>query len=122
MEQVAEIAKQLGVDDRSEEEQEQIVGMYQARIGEVLEEGLSEEQIHEYQAIIDGHQEVINAWLRENDADYRDSALYKALDDEESEVPTDKVYASIAWIRHNCSNYETVVEQVTNEFRSQYAN
>ena len=122
MDDSQDIVKQLGIEELSPDEQTDIIERYEARIGEVLEEGLSEEQIHEYQAIIDGRQEVIDAWLRENDADYRDSALYKALDDEESEVPADKVYASIAWIRHNCSNYETVVEQVTNEFRSQYAN
>lgn len=111
----------LGVGNLPVETQDKVVEEAQRRIGEAMMAGLSEQQIGEYEAIVDGNQDVIDAWLEQNMPDYRDSELFKMVEaDYESDpdhVPGDKVVASVGWVQKNVPNLQTVISDVLGKMR-----
>ena len=105
---------ELGIEALAPEVQQRIVDELNMRVGEAIMSGLSEEQISEYEAIINGEQVVISSWLAHNDPGYADTIAYQQLaegtESDPDRVPADKVYASMAWIEKNSPNLgDTVV-------------
>jgi hypothetical protein len=98
-----ETIEELGAKDFSAEAQQRILNDLSMRAGEVVLDGLSDEEVEEYEQIINGNQEVIEHWLSENDPAYQDTIAYQQLaegfDEDPEHVPADKVYASMAWLQ-----------------------
>lgn len=98
----AQVIQDLGISGLTPEQQDTIINEYQIQVGSALAGDLSEEQLEEFEAIIDGNQEVIDRWLQENAPDYKSSEAFQELskgyDEDPEKVPADKVYASMAWV------------------------
>lgn len=111
-----ELIVELGIEDYSPERQQRVLDELNMLVGEAMLGHLSEKQVTEYESIINGDQEVITAWLTENDPDYQDSVAYQQLaegyEDDPDKVPADKVYASMAWIEKNNPNLSETVSMI----------
>lgn len=122
MENSTQLIEQLGLQEYSPEDQQHLIEEYQMQIGEALTDGLTVEQLGEYQQIIDGNDEVIANWLNENEPNYRDTAAFKELsvgyDEDPEKVPADKVYASLAWVQHNAKDIDQTVARIRDAIKA----
>lgn len=111
-----QIINELGVQDLSPEQQQIVLDEFRMLVGEALAKDLSDEQMTEYFAIIDGNEEVIAAWLSENVPDYKEMIAYQELakgyEDDPDHVSPEKVFASFAWVQKNNPNLAETVEEI----------
>lgn len=111
-----ELITELGIENYSPEDQQRALDELNMLVGEAMLGHLSEEQVDEYEAIINGDQEVITSWLAENDPRYAETVAYQELaegyEDDPDKVPADKVYASMAWIEKNNPNLNETVAMI----------
>jgi hypothetical protein len=111
-----ELITELGIENYSPEEQQRILDELNMLVGEAMLGHLSEEQVDEYEAIINGDQEVITSWLAMNDPGYAETVAYQELaegyEDDPDKIPADKVYASMAWIEKNNPNLSETVAMI----------
>lgn len=117
-----QIVQELGVEDFDQERQQEIIDAYRMEVGGILAGDLSEEKLEEFEAIINGEQSVIDAWLQENAPDYQSTEAFQKLsegyDEDPEKVPADKVYASMAWVQKNSPDFAEKVEAVKQRFKS----
>lgn len=118
-----QIIEELGIQHLSSSEQEELVSEYYVRLGEAMSVGRTEAQLNEFQAIIDGNQHVIDAWLEQHRPGYEDEDAYKLFLDTATRnnpegVQPDKMYASAAWIQENIPNIAELMQQVTQEVKA----
>lgn len=111
-----ELIVELGIEKFSPEQQQRVLDELNMLVGEAMLGHLSDQQVSEYEAIINGNQEVITNWLNENDPNYQETVAYQQLaegyEDDPDKVPADKVYASIAWLEKNNPNLSETVETI----------
>jgi len=125
MYQDEQIIEQLGIADLPADEKEIIINEAQVRIGESVSELLTDAQLNEYQAIIDGNDDVIAAWLESNVPNYKDEAVYQSFEegvesDPEANDPK-KLFASIAWVQFTVPNVQDVVAKALDAFKQERA-
>lgn len=115
-----DMISRLGIGELSETEQADILDEANRRIGENLSSGLNEQQINEYQAIIDGNQAVIDAWLEQNVPDYKESPIYQEIDagfaTDPDQVPADKAFAAMAWVQQHTPDALETIEKVLTDY------
>ncbi|MFT0848768.1 DUF5663 domain-containing protein [Actinomycetaceae bacterium L2_0104] len=73
----------------------------QNEIGDRLTEGLSEEQVKEFEAIMGGDTAVVDNWIAENAPDYREDERYSRMKrsfENADDATLRKEYASSRWI------------------------
>lgn len=108
----------VGLSGMPEEEKENFLQYAQdqleVRIGEKMSEGLSEEQLDEFERIIDNDQETVQKWL-DNAGDYKNDEIYKKLLDG-SEVAEDTPeflndYVTAKWLDQNCPQYQDIIRE-----------
>lgn len=113
---------ELGLEALSPEQQQRIVDELNMRVGEAIMSGLNEDQVSEYEAIINGNQEVITSWLAANDPGYADTIAYQQLaegfESDPDKVPADKAYAAMAWIEKNNPNLGETVAGIKAEIKA----
>jgi hypothetical protein len=119
------IIAQLGITEASEEEQQEIITGAQLRIGEAISEQLTDDQLAEYQAIIDGDEHVIYAWLDTNISMYKEEPVYQSFEegvetDPEHNNPA-KLFASLAWVQMNVPDIQDVVAEVLESYKQELA-
>ncbi|MFZ1302046.1 MAG: DUF5663 domain-containing protein [Candidatus Microsaccharimonas sp.] len=123
MYQDEQLIEQLGIGNLSEPQQEEILEHLNLRIGEAMSEGLTEQQITEYEAIINDDKAVIEAWLSQNAPNYKDSGVYQELaagyDEDPEHINPEKVFASIAWTQVNSPNAQEVIARVIEDFKKE---
>jgi len=116
---------ELGIERLTTAQQQSVIDELNMRVGEAVLGGLSAEQVKEYEAIINGHQEVISAWLKANDPGYADTVAYQQLaqgfEDDPDKVPADKVYASMAWIEKNNPNLSQTIAGIKADLKASLA-
>ena len=116
---------ELGIERLTPAQQQSVIDELNMRVGEAVLGGLSAEQVKEYEAIINGHQEVISAWLKANDPGYADTVAYQQLaqgfEDDPDKVPADKVYASMAWIEKNNPNLSQTIAGIKADLKASLA-
>lgn len=111
----------LGIEQYTDAEKEEIIAAYNIRIGEEISKDLSDEQLSEFQRIIDGDQPTIDRWLAENRPNYESDEQYQvaaealATDNPENIGP-DKMYATTAWVQENSPNLSDIIRRVTDNF------
>jgi len=120
-----DLIKELGLENLTPTQQESVIEELNMRVGQALVADLSEEQIKEYEQILNGEQAVITAWLEENEPNYKDLVAYKQLDagyaGDPEKVPADKVYASMAWVEKNSPNFAEVVATIKADLKEKIA-
>lgn len=117
-----DIIAELGVQDLDADTQHRIVNDYSMQVGAAVLEGLTDEEIEEYEQIIDGNQEVIDHWLDANVPDFKDAIAYQELaagfDEDPEKVAADKVFASMAWIEKKNPNLSEKVAAVKDKIKA----
>lgn len=117
-----DLIEELGLSKLTKQHQQRVLDELDMRVGEAMLSTLKADQIHEYEAIINGHQEVITTWLAENDPHYADTVAYQQLaqgfEDDPEKVPADKVYASMAWIEKNNPNLSQMVDTIKADIKA----
>lgn len=80
------------------------------KIGEKMSEGLSEEQLSEFEKIVDNDKETIDRWIA-NSGDYQNDVIYQklveSLGSENEEVLSD--YVTAKWLDQNCPQYRQII-------------
>jgi hypothetical protein len=119
------IIAQLGIADTPEKEQKELINEAQVRIGESISKQLTDEQLAEYQSIIDGNEQVIYSWLEENVTDYKSEPVYQSFEegvdaDPEQNSPA-KLFASLAWVQKNVPHIQDVVAEALESFKQEVA-
>ena len=89
------------------------------RVGEKLSENLSDEQIKEFEKIIEGDQNTISGILAKF-GDYKNDDLYQAMlrnGVDSSRIETE--YVSAKWLSINCPDYEAIIKKTMEELREE---
>lgn len=93
------------------------------RVGTRLSEGLSDEQLQEFESFIDRNEEKVNAWVSANVPQYEQDPIYQQLKAGAPEnIPHTVVlaeYASLKWLGLNRPNYKDVVTQTMAELKAE---
>jgi hypothetical protein len=118
--------EEVGLDDMPEVFRkpflQHVYDQLQARTGESMSEGLNDNQLAEFEAIIDGRTDVIDSWLAQYAPNFAEDPIYqrmlKALGDIEGVAVKDE-YASTKWLEVNRPDYQLVVERLVNELRGE---
>lgn len=80
------------------------------KIGEKMSEGLSNEQLDEFEKIVDNDKATIDRWLA-GAGDYKNDAIYQklveSLGSENEEVLSD--YVTAKWLDQNCPQYRQII-------------
>jgi hypothetical protein len=120
-----QIIEQLGIQDVAEDEQTEIINEAQVRIGEAISEKLTDDQLNEYQAIIDGNEAVISAWLEKNIPEYKDEPVYRSfvegLETDPEKNSPEKLFTNLAWIQLTVPDIQMVVAEAIEAFKQERA-
>lgn len=116
-----QIVKELGIEYLSAEQQQDLINEYRIAIGEVIAGDLSQDQLDEFDQIIQGNQEVIDRWLAKNKPGFESDSLYalfqEGYDEDPEKVPADKAFAATAWIEKNSPDFAEKVAAVRDRFK-----
>ena len=119
----AQLLTDLGLDRFSPEEQDRIYEDFTYELGAAISDGLSDEQLEEFTQIINGNDDVIQPWLADHMPAYREDPSFQELqvgyDEDPEKVSPEKVFASIAWVRVNRPDFESIVARTKREFKAQ---
>jgi hypothetical protein len=93
------------------------------RVGTRLSEGLSDEQLQEFESFIDRNDERVNAWVAANVPQYEQDPIYQQLKTGAPEgIPQNVIlaeYASLKWLGLNRPNYKDVVSETMTELKAE---
>lgn len=117
----------LGLDQMPDEQRQaflqHIYDELELRVGTRLSDGMSDEQLSEFEAIIDRKEDVIVNWLGQNAPEYRNDEVFERLQQamelsaEDPELRDE--YAATKWLELNRSDYREVVTAVLNELKQE---
>jgi len=120
-----QIIEELEIGNLSSDQQQALIDEYRMAVGEAITGNLSPELLAEFEAIVNGDQNVIDAWLQENAPDFQTTQAYADLnegfDEDPEKVPADKVFASIAWMQKNSPNFADTVAVIRDRIKANIA-
>lgn len=122
--------KDLGLDQLPEDQKqafkEHIYNELELRVGVRLSDGLTEEQLTEFESFVDRDDEKVRAWVSAHAPDYVNDQSYKQLKQNAPEGVDEATvlaeYASLKWLGMNRPNYREVVAQVLDELKREIMN
>lgn len=117
----------LGLDQMPEEQRQaflqHIYDELELRVGTRLSDGMTDEQLAEFEAIIDRKEEVISNWLAQNAPDYRNDEVFgrlqQAMELNADDVELRDEYAATKWLELNRPDYRDVVTTVLGELKQE---
>jgi hypothetical protein len=117
--------KDLGLDQLPEEQKQafldHIYSELELRVGVRLSDGLSDEQLKEFESFVDRDDSKVQEWVAANASDYANDQSYQQLKQNAPDGVDDKAllaeYASLKWLGVNRPNYHDVVAQVLDELK-----
>ena len=117
---------EIGLGGMSEEQKEPFLAHIQdeleTRIGERVSEGLTSEQIEEFERIIDGDEGALQKVLDES-GDYQNDKVYRMLVEragfEEGSAELIGEFVSVKWLAKNRPDYQDIVEAVAGELKTE---
>jgi hypothetical protein len=119
--------EEIGLNELPEEQKkpflQHIYDELELRVGTKLSEGMSDEQLSEFESIIDRKDEVVVAWLAKFAPNYKaDSGFAKLkemtkLDENDSGLRAE--YAASKWLEVNRPDYRTVVSTVLDDLKKE---
>lgn len=102
---------------------EQVYSSLEERVGVQLSEGLTDEQLEEFEAIIDRNMEKVDAWLAAHVPDYGSDPAFLQLQKASSLAADDPVlkaeYTATRWLEANRPNYRDVVAQTMEALKAE---
>ena len=92
----------------------------EVRIGEKMSEGLSDEQLDEFEKIIDNDQATLDKWIA-GAGDYKNDAIYQKFAENiggsEEDVLGD--YVTAKWLNQNCPQYQQIIQETVDALRAE---
>lgn len=106
---------------------EHVYSQLELRVGTRLSEGLSTEQLAEFESFIDRDMEKVRAWIQANAPDYLNDSVYVKMRESALAQGADEdailaEYASLKWLNLNRPDYREVVKQVLAEIKQEILN
>ncbi len=102
---------------------EHVYSQLELRVGTRLSEGLSDEQLSQFESFVDRDAEKVQAWVNENAPDYQNDSAYQQIRQSVGPEISDDVvlaeYASLKWLGINRPDYRDVVKQVLDELKAE---
>lgn len=96
------------------------------RVGTKLSEGLSDQQLAEFESIIDGQPESINGWLNQNNPNYLNDPAFIQIKEaaklDENDLNLKSEYAATKWLEMNRPDYRQVVAEVLDGLKGEIVN
>lgn len=113
-------------DDQKQAFKEHIYSELELRVGVRLSEGLSDEQLAEFESFVDRNDEKVRTWVAANASDYTADPAYQQLKTNAPQGMDDAAllaeYASLKWLGINRPHYREVVAQVLEELKQEIKN
>jgi len=110
-------------DDQKQEFLQHIYEELELRVGTKLSDGLSDQQLEEFEKIIDRDQATIDSWLAAHVQDYMNDEVFKrmqqALKLEPSDPNLKSEYVATKWLEVNRPDYRDVVKQVLDTLKAE---
>ena len=100
---------------------EHVYSQLELRVGTRLSEGLSDEQLIEFESFVDRDSEKVRAWISVNTPDYQADTAYQQIRQSAGQEASEDIvlaeYASLKWLGLNRPDYREVVKQVLEELK-----
>lgn len=117
----------IGLNDLPDEQKkpflQHIYDELELRVGTKLSDGMSDEQLEEFESIIDRKDEIITAWLAKYVSDYHNDAVFIKLQTATKLDVNDPAlraeYAATKWLEVNRPDYRDVVAQVLDGLKAE---
>ena len=95
----------------------------QYRVGVRLSDGMTDDQLKEFEAIIDRREEAVNQWVLNYAPAYQTDELFMRMQQASGFEPTDfrlvAEYASTKWLEINRPDYREVVSSTLGELKQE---
>lgn len=119
--------EELGLGQLPEEQKqaflEHVYGQLELRVGTRLSDGLSDEQLSEFESFIDRDSEKVRQWISVHAPDYRNDPAFlqisQSAPQDASEDDKLAEYASLKWLSLNRPDYREVVRVVLEEIKQE---
>ena len=119
--------KDLGLDQLPEDQKQafldHIYSELELRVGVRLSDGLSDDQLKEFESFVDRNDQKVQEWVAANTPDYANDQSYQQLRQNAPQGVDDSAvlaeYASLKWLGINRPNYREVVSQVLGELKQE---
>jgi hypothetical protein len=119
--------KDLGLDQLPEDQKQafldHIYSELELRVGVRLSDGLSDDQLKEFESFVDRDDQKVHEWVAANAPDYANDQSYQQLKQNAPQDIDDRAilaeYASLKWLGVNRPNYREVVSQVLEELKQE---
>lgn len=117
----------IGLNDLPEEQKkaflQHIYEELELRVGTRLSDGLSDQQLEEFEKIIDRDQATIDSWLAAHVQDYTNDEVFRRMQQALNRDPADPVlkaeYVATKWLEVNRPDYRDVVKAVLDELKTE---
>ncbi len=119
--------QEIGLNDLPEDQKkpflQHIYDELELRVGTKLSDGLSDDQLMEFESIIDRKDNIIVDWLMKYAPDYHNDSVFMKLQQSTQMDVNDpglrSEYAATKWLEINRSDYRSVVAQVLDEIKAE---
>lgn len=110
-------------DDQKQAFLQHIYEELELRVGTKLSDGLSDQQLEEFEKIIDRDQATIDGWLAAHVQDYTNDEIFRRMQQALKLDPADpnlkSEYVATKWLEVNRPDYRDVVKQVLEELKAE---
>lgn len=110
-------------DDQKQAFLQHIYEELELRVGTKLSDGLSDQQLEEFEKIIDRDQATIDTWLGAHVQDYTNDDVFKRMQQALKLDPADPAlkaeYVATKWLEVNRPDYRDVVKTVLDELKGE---
>ena len=119
--------EEVGLGDLPEDQKKAFLDHFreqlEIRVGTKLSDGLSDDQMDEFESFMDRDEQKVRSWLSVNVPDYQNDDIFNRLKQSAPEnIPEVVVlseYASLKWLGLNRPDYKEVVSQTMNELKNE---
>ena len=99
----------------------------EGRVGVQLSEGLSDNQLEEFESIIDRNEDSVRQWLKVHVPDFQNDPIFAGLLRQNPNLQPDNIalqseYAATKWLEVNRPDYRDVVARVMQDLKNEIMN
>lgn len=120
----------LGLEELPQEQRQSflqhVYNELEMRVGTKLADGLSDNQLAEFEAIIDKKDDIITGWIEAHAPDYQKDEVFTRLQQASGRDKDDaglrNEYVATKWLEVNRPDYRQVVASMLNELKQEIIN
>ena len=110
-------------EDQKKDFLQHIYDELELRVGTKLSDGMSDEQLEEFESIIDRKDDIVTAWLEKNAPEYHNDESFSRIQEATKLDVNDPglraEYAATKWLEVNRPDYREVVASVLAEIKNE---